>query len=109
MTPEERFERIEADLGATASSLRRSAELQIELKEAMQGVVQIQKRFQELLIEHAEAFEKRAIAAEERSAHLDKTVAAYVASSDASRKRLEESLETLLKAITTEHSNGKKH
>ncbi|HEV8500417.1 MAG TPA: hypothetical protein VGR63_02485 [Casimicrobiaceae bacterium] len=40
---------------------------------------------------------------------LAETVTKYVAASDARMARLEENLDGLIRAITSEHSNGKAH
>ncbi|MBZ5624643.1 MAG: hypothetical protein LAQ69_38965 [Acidobacteriia bacterium] len=107
MTPEERFERIDA-------TLQKSADLQVELQEAMKGVIQIQKRFAESISQYADAAEQRMDAAEERAARIDesvvrvnKSIADYMDASNARMKRLEENLDALIRAITAEHSNGK--
>jgi len=110
----ERLDRVEADLAATAATLRKSADLQVDLKNAISEVVQIQKRFAASIEQYGIAAEKRFAAAEERAVRLDKSaerlnqsIADYVASADARAKLLEESMDKLIRAITSEHSNGK--
>jgi uncharacterized protein Yka (UPF0111/DUF47 family) len=89
MTTEERFERIERDLAATA-------ELQRTNEQAIKGLAQVHEMNQNTLGELMKSV----------NAYVASS-AAYVEESRARTKRLEENLDALIRAITAEHSNGK--
>jgi hypothetical protein len=93
MTPEERFERIESNLLAMTEANRVAAEGQAawqkDFRKAMDGLVESHTLSQKSL------------------ATLTASIAGYVDESNARVKRLEENLDALIRAITSEHSNGK--
>jgi len=93
MTPEARFERIESNLLALTEANRVSAEAQAawqkDFRMAMNGLVESHAMTQKSL------------------ATLTASIAGYVDQSNARVQRLEENLDALIRAITSEHSNGK--
>jgi hypothetical protein len=82
MTTEERFERIEVALQATAEGLLQNQTL-------LKTVLEMQSRNQETL-----------------SAFME-SISDYVDKADVRMKRIEENLDALIRAITAEHGNGK--
>ena len=76
MTPEERFERIEANM--------------LAVSDAMKVLVQSQTGTQQAITDMA------------------KSISQYIDGADARMKLIESNLDALIKAITAEHSNGKK-
>jgi hypothetical protein len=58
---------------------------------------------------YVEASDARQEATSKSIGDLAETVGKYVEASDARMKRLEENLDGLIRAITSEHSNGKAH
>ena len=93
MTPEERFEQIDA-------TLVRVVALQ-----------ELQQRNQAALIaslaEYAANADARAEQTNATIRELASAVTRYVDAADARMKRIEENLDALIRAITMEHSNGK--
>jgi hypothetical protein len=93
MTPEERFERIESNLLVLTEANRVSAEAQAvwqkDFQTAMSGLVESHTMTQKSL------------------ATLTASIAGDVDQSNARVQRLEENLDALIRAITSEHSNGK--
>ena len=87
MTADERFERIESNLLAMTET---QAAWQNDFRKAMDGLVE------------AHTLQQKSLAT------LTASVAVfYVDESNARVKRLEENLDALIRAITSEHSNGK--
>ena len=89
MTTEERFERIETTLLATADTLKALAESHVATQAATASFAQAQARTQETIADMAASIGK------------------YADAADARMKRLEENLDGLIRAIAAEHSNGK--
>jgi hypothetical protein len=93
MTTEERFERMESNLLVLTEANRVSAEAQAvwqkDFRTAMSGLVESHTLTQRSL------------------ATLTASIAGYVDQSNARVKRLEENLDALIRAIISEHSNGK--
>jgi flagellar biosynthesis GTPase FlhF len=100
MTTEERFERIESNLLAMTEANRAMTEAnraaaeeqaawQKDFRKAMDGLVE------------SHALQQKSLAT------LTASITAYVDESNARVKRLEENLDALIRAITSEHSNGK--
>ena len=85
MTTEERFERIETTLLATADTLKALAESHVATQAATASFAQ----------------------AQETIADMAASIGKYVDAADARMKRLEENLDGLIRAIAAEHSNGK--
>ena len=96
MTPEERFERIERSLAAASDAITATAQLAARNEEALERLLRTMGKLataQELL--------------QASLGVLIQSVSLFVQSSEESRKRLEASMEALIRAITTERSNGK--
>ena len=89
MTPEQRLDRIEAELAAVVATLHGGAEAQQKLNDSLFRVSEAQ---QSLIVTVSQ---------------LTETVSRYVDSADSRMKRIEENLDRLIRAITAEHSNGK--
>ena len=62
-----------------------------------------------LLAERQIALSEQQTETSKSIASLAETVSKYVSASDARMVRLEENLDGLIRAITSEHSNGKAH
>jgi uncharacterized protein with PIN domain len=82
MTTEERFERIEVALQATSEGL-------LQTQTLLKTVLEMQSRNQETL-----------------SAFME-SISDYVDKADVRMKRIEENMDTLIRANTAEHGNGK--
>jgi uncharacterized protein involved in exopolysaccharide biosynthesis len=89
MTTEERFERIETTLLATADTLKTLAESHLATQAATASIAQAQARTQTAI------------------ADMTTSIGKYVDAAEARMTRLEENLDGLIRAITAEHSNGK--
>jgi len=83
MTPEERFERIEANLQKTSELQTVLVEAQIRLTESLSSLTA------------------------SVNAHVDEA-RAYATESRARMAQMEANLDALIRAITAEHKNGKK-
>jgi hypothetical protein len=92
----DRLARIEAILLATAEAQRSTAEAQRSTAEAQRGNAEAMKG----LIE-AQTLTQKSLTG------LNEAISRYVDSSDLRMKRLEENLDGLIRAITSEHRNGK--
>jgi hypothetical protein len=100
MTAEQRFERIESNLLAMTEAHRAAAESQAAWqKDFQQGMRDFQQAMHGLIEAHA--------LSQKSLATLTASIAGYVDESNARVKRLEENLDALIRAITSEHSNGK--
>ena len=89
MTPEQRLDRIEAELAAVVATLHGGADAQQKLNDSLFRVSEAQ---QSLIVTVSQ---------------LTETVSRYVDSADSRMKRIEQNLDRLIRAITAEHSNGK--
>ena len=89
MTPDERFERLESGLADVTATLRVIAGLQLGQAESLTQLTV-------LMDKHVDAADARMKRIEE---NLD--------AADARMTRIEENLDGLIRAITSEHSNGK--
>jgi septal ring factor EnvC (AmiA/AmiB activator) len=95
----ERFERIEADIAASARMLAVVAQSHAGLQQTLAAVA-----------ESTDARMRQAAQSQERLQGmiegLVESIGRYVDASDARMKRMEENLDTLIRAITAEHTNG---
>ncbi len=89
MTSEERFDRIETTLQATADTLKALADSHVATQAAATALAKAQAHTQETI------------------AAMAASVGKYVDAAEARMTRLEEKLDGLIRAITAEHSNGK--
>jgi hypothetical protein len=91
---EERFERIEKSLAATAESQAKTNVMIADLVKSVAAYVE------------SAAAATKSLAAGQHA--LSQSVADYVASSKARMERTEASLDNLIRLIASEHENGKK-
>src|SRR5437764_5900671 len=99
-SPNARLQRVEVILEQVAAS-------QLTIQEAVKASIASQARSYETLQEGLQAVAASQVRVHETLADLNTAVAQYTAAADARMRRIEENLDSLIRAITPEHTNGK--
>lgn len=109
MEPEvaERFERIEKNLEHLTQAMAGVVVVIDVTGRQVATVAESAASLAVLLTEQARAANERMQAADERMTRIEESLIRYIDASNERMKRLEENLDGLIRAITTEHQNGR--